>query len=169
MGSRVQACSTQAPQCLCLVTAGGHGLSLTGSLQTAARGQHVGRDAATPPGTQPATKKRHICGLALCVSDVTADRSPDTRPDMQPRCPHGCSAIPPWTRTPCIQPGTLQQRVAQRPCDKECWRYWDRAGSGSGAPVLPRPSSNIPLVHGPPCAHQHCELPQATISPLCHL
>lgn len=88
------------------------------------QGTACGQRCCHPPGTQPATNKRHICGLSLCMSDVvTADRSPDTHLDVPPRCPHGCSAIPPWTRTPCIQPGTLQQRVAQRPCDKERWRY----------------------------------------------
>lgn len=167
VGSRVRACSTQAPRCLVIV--GGHGQSPTGSLQTAVKGQHVGRGTAIPAGTQPATKRRHIRGLALCVSNVvTADRSPDTS-GCAALYLHGCSATPPWARTPCIQSGTLQQRVAQTACDKEHWCCWDWAGSGSGAPVLPRHSSSIPLVPGPPCAQQRCELPQATIPPLCHL
>lgn len=98
---------------------------------------------------------------------VTAWRS--LYPGLHPAVPVG-----PVGRTPCIQPGTLQQRGALGMHDMGHWCHWDWAGSRSGAPVLPLPSSIIPPDLVPldpvsPCAHQRCELLQATISPLCHL
>jgi len=127
-----------------------------------------------PEGLGEGTAVAWHCALS---NAVTARRSLYPCLDVQPRRPRGSSATPPWL-DPSIQPGTLQRDA----CDTGHWCHWDRAGSSSGAPVLPWPSSNTPPVPVPPvpvppvpvppvpvspCAHQCCQLPQAMISPLC--
>lgn len=129
----------------------GHRQSPAGSLHTAARGQHVGKDTASLRDTQTATQRGHSHGPALCHEQCC-----HCTEEPVPMSGHA-ALLCPWElchlslgRTPCIQPDILRQCVVQGLHDMGHWCHWDWAGSSSGAPVLPCPSSNIPLVPVPP-------------------
>lgn len=75
---------------------------------------------------------------------------------------------PSLNRILCIQPGTLRQHMPRGPMIQGTdatagWeQLWDSCpASGQHQPFGPCPSV-------PPSARQHCELPQATVSSVCH-